>query len=263
MSLGIAVKGTGGLVLAAESRVTLTTKPNGGDPMHNSFDNATKLFTFNEPNNNFGVITYGQALIGDRTAHSFIPEFEAQLPEESMSVLEFSNHLRDFMLKQWNSSMPKGYSGPQMTFVIGGFDDGEPYGKIYILDIPKNTDPREMNPGSQFGITWGGQRDTVDRLIQGFDVRILNLLIDKYGFDKNRAKEFLGDIKQFQMPIPYQFIPLQDCVDLAVFFIETTIKAQKLSIGIRGCGGCIDVAIITRNNGLEFINKKKITAINM
>jgi hypothetical protein len=60
------------------------------------------------------------------------------------------------------------------------------------------------------------------------------------------------------MNIPLEAMPLQDCVDLAIFFIRTTIDAQKLTVGIRGCGGPIDVATITRREGLKFIPQKKV-----
>lgn len=60
------------------------------------------------------------------------------------------------------------------------------------------------------------------------------------------------------MSIPLAAMPLQDCVDLAIFFIRTTITAQRLTLGISGCGGPIDVAIITRREGLRFIQRKQI-----
>jgi hypothetical protein len=63
---------------------------------------------------------------------------------------------------------------------------------------------------------------------------------------------------QLQLALPIQFMPLQDCIDLAVLFIRTTINAQRLTVGLRGCGGAIDVAIITRNNPLTFIQKKNL-----
>lgn len=53
-------------------------------------------------------------------------------------------------------------------------------------------------------------------------------------------------------------MPLQDCVNLATLFIKTTIETQSLTVGLRGCGGAIDVAIITRNSYLKFIKKKEI-----
>ena len=78
MSLGIVIKGPEGLVLAAESRITLgaqTVTPRGLQQIPVYFDNATKLLSFSKPNTTVGVVTYGQAVIGQqtpRTAASFL-----------------------------------------------------------------------------------------------------------------------------------------------------------------------------------------------
>jgi len=168
MSLGIVIKAPEGLVLAAESRVTLTTQQPSSIPIHVNFDNATKLLSFSQPHNNVGVVTYGLAAIGLRTVHSYLPEFETILPNERITVEEFANRLSTFIMQQWNSEMPANYQGPSMTLVIAGYDNNEPYGRVFVVDIPKNTVPVEQHPNAgDFGITWGGQREFVDRLIQG------------------------------------------------------------------------------------------------
>jgi hypothetical protein len=73
---------------------------------------------------------------------------------------------------------------------------------------------------------------------------------------KQELDQFLGPI--FNLPIPYQFLPLQDCVDLSIFLIRTTIELQKWMVGIRGVGGVIDVATITRTDGFQFVQRKAI-----
>ena len=69
MSLGIVIKGPEGLVLAADSRVTLGTQTPNGGIFHVNFDNATKLLSFDGnnvkgPNSYLGAVTYGQAIVG-------------------------------------------------------------------------------------------------------------------------------------------------------------------------------------------------------
>jgi hypothetical protein len=58
--------------------------------------------------------------------------------------------------------------------------------------------------------------------------------------------------------IPYQFLPLQDCVDLAMLMIRTTAQILDYQIGIRGVGGHIDVATITRKEGFQYVQRKEI-----
>lgn len=260
MSLGIVIKAPEGLVLAAESRLTLTAQAPDAPPLHVNFDNATKLLSFGKPNRSVGVVTYGQAAIGLRTAQSFVPEFEAKLSEDlkRLPILEFANTFSNFYMQQWKAAMPENYTGPNMTFVVAGFDEGEPYGKVFIIDIPRTPGPvaQQAGPG-EFGITWGGQREIVDRLIQGFDGRLGDVL-NKLNLTPEQTQLLAPVLAQIQLPIPLQALPLQDCVDLAIFFLRTTITAQKLTVGIRGVGGPIDVATITRQDGLRFIQRKRI-----
>lgn len=266
MSLGIVVKGSEGLVLAADSRVTLNATlhtPAGAVlQLPVNFDNATKLLTFAEPNNWIGAVTYGDAAIGTsaselRTAQSFIPEFEVGLPDERLSVEDFSHRLSDFFLQQWNAKMPSTHTGAGMTFVVAGFDEDSPYGSVYLFNIPKAPAPVEQSP-NDFGITWGGQGELTARMLQGYDQRLIEIVkgIARLNIhQENQLKQALG---QLHLTIPYQVLPLQDCIDLAVFLIKTTTAAQNLSIGIRGVGGAVDVAVITPREGLEIIQRKEL-----
>lgn len=261
MSLGIVIKGPEGLVLAAESRITLTADTPNNETIVVNFDNATKLLSFSKPNYAVGVVTYGLAALGLRAAHSFIPEFESHLNEKHgnnrLTIKEFSDELSNFFMKQWSEEMPspEEYNGPDMTFVIAGFDENAPYGKVFLIDIPNSPEPKEqhINDGA-FGITWGGQREFVDRLLLGSDPRFLDSL-EKNGVDPKLINNL---VNLTRMQIPLEAMALQDCVDLALFFVRTTINAQNLSVGIRGCGGAIDVATITRD-GLKFVQKKEIS----
>lgn len=259
MSLGIVIKGPEGIVLAAESRVTLTTQVPGGGEVYSNFDNATKLLSFRAPNACIGAVTYGQAAIGIRTVHSLLPEFESNLPGDRLPVEQFATRLSQFFEGQWNTTMPAlpQYQGPDITLVVAGFDDGQPYGKVFSFDIPRRPTPLE-NYANDFGITWGGQREFVDRLIQGFDNRLLSMLQAALSLDQATIENALNTVRpQLQMPLPLQFMALQDHIDLALFFIRTTIAAQALTVGIRGCGGPIDIASITRGETLQFIKKKQ------
>ncbi len=65
-------------------------------------------------------------------------------------------------------------------------------------------------------------------------------------------------LRKLQMNLAFQAMALQDCVDLALFFVRTTISAQQLSVDVRGCGGAIDVATITRRDGICYIQRKEI-----
>ena len=135
MSLGIAFKGPEGIVLAADSRVTLKAQiPGQTDTFHASYDNATKLLHI-KGQDNVGAVTYGLGAIGSdqpRTAHSFLPEFEEELKDkDEMSSEDFAQALSDFYLKQWKKEMPADWPGGDMIFLVAGYDEGQPYGNLY------------------------------------------------------------------------------------------------------------------------------------
>ena len=139
MSLGVVIKGPEGVVLAADSRVTLGVQPPGRAAFTVNFDNATKLLSFNKPHDFVGAVTYGEAVIGKRTAHSFLPEFELSLKDEGrLIVKQFAERLSGFFLERWHDGVqqeliPDDYSGPGMAFVVGGFDIDAAYGKVFFV----------------------------------------------------------------------------------------------------------------------------------
>ena len=260
MSLGVMVKGPEGIVLAADTRVTLVSQRQGTNPILVNFDNATKLLTFGNSHKWVGAVTYGDALIGTRTAHSFMPEFELSLGPDRLSIGEYADKLSKFFQDHWNAAgMPaKEKSPPGMTFIVGGYNKNEPYGEVFLSNVPRTPNPEPRNPGS-FGMTWGGQLEIASRMIHGYDPSLperirQELKLDPEGFEKleNVLKSNL------QFTIPYEVLPLQDCVDLATFLVRTTMTAQNLAVTVRGVGGSIEVATITRTDGLEWVQKKAI-----
>ena len=263
MSLGIVVKGTEGLALAADSRVTLQGEqklPDGDTkPFTINYDNANKVITFSEDEHAYvGAITFGEALIGQRTAHSFVPEIEIDLPEERMKTAEYADRLSSFYLTQWKNRMPNegDYKGNGMNFVVVGYDEGEPYGRIFTFNIPRDPEPSEQNE-DEFGITYGGEAQIVNRLVKGMDPQLVHLL--SQGFDKEPAKIWQQVEQQgLQYSFPYEVLPLQDCLDLAILLVRTTIDFQSLAVGTRGVGGKIEAGTVTRTGGVNFVQRKEI-----
>lgn len=118
MSLGVVIKGPEGIVLAADSRVTLEARrqDDPSTPLVVNFDNATKLLSFSAPHTHVGAVTYGAAVIGLRTAHSFLPELETELPQHRLKVEEYARRISDFFLGQWKAAQLSMDAAPGMSF---------------------------------------------------------------------------------------------------------------------------------------------------
>ena len=261
MSLGIAFKGPEGIVLAADSRVTLTgQRPNSNLLVEAHYDNATKLLKV-RGQDFAGAVTYGLGALGDReprTAHSYLPEFETELAaEKRLPVEEFATRLGEFFQHQWNATNTPAGADP-MVFLVGGFDEGDAYGRVFELAVPNAPTPVEKS-ANDFGITFGGQAEIAGRLLNGYDPQLENLVKANVHLNPAQTANLRQKVLQrLAMPIPYQFLPLQDCVDLAIFLIKTTATLQGWAAGARGVGGAIDVATVTRTDGFRAIQEKEI-----
>jgi len=282
MSLGIMIKCSEGVVLAADSRVTLFTQfqpqlpPNApaGAPVPPlmlipaSFDNATKILKV-KGQDYVGAVTYGLGGIitahGPRTMRSFIPELEQELEgarTPRLKVSDFANTLSQFFVRQWNAHVNRPANpGEEINFLVGGYDEGAPYGRGFLFVVPNQPAPVEQNPGpGQFGITWGGQHDLVYRLLYGFDMELPEFLRASLNLAPDQVLALRQQMEpRFAAGIPYQFLPLQDSVDLAIFLIQGTINFQKFrTTVVRGVGGPVEVATVTRR-GFDFLSQKRIS----
>jgi len=262
VSLGVVIKGPEGVVLAADSRITLEARRGNDPPVTMNFDNATKLLAFSKPHSFVGAVTYGAAVMGgQRTAHSYVPEFELSLQgvEGPLPVKDHAKRLSDFFMSRWKETKSPD-SGPGMSFVVGGYDPRAAYGSVFVFNVPNQPDPQPRNAGEgEFGMTWGGQREIATRLIHGFDPALAQALAEKLKLDEQQMEEIFKEVRRnLPFPIPYAALPLQDCIDLATFLIRSTILFQNVAVGVRGVGGPIDVAVITRTDGLRFVQRKVI-----
>jgi hypothetical protein len=228
-----------------------------------TYDNATKVLRV-QGQEHVGAVTYGVGAIGQtepRTAHSYIPEFERTLTPGRLSVQDFAQHLSDFFMSKWQGQSMPHSPGQDMVFLVGGYDEGAAYGRVFEVFIPSRPVPREQHgDAGQFGLVWGGQREYADRLIHGFDGSLPVLVQAQLNLDDQARENLRRHLQEkLQAPVPFAFLPLQDCVDLAIFLIRTTIVMQHWIVGVRGVGGAIDVAVITPTEGFTEIQRKKLT----
>jgi len=269
VSLGIVFKGPEGIVLAADSRVTLnftmTTPAVGAVPGQNMlvpafYDNATKLLNF-ERHPYVAAVTYGVGAIGQtepRTAHSFLPEFDAEIGNKRLSIEDFAEKLGLFFGDQWKKLMPGSPAVGDMIFVIGGFNDKEPYGKVYTVAVPTMPKPVEQNIG-QFGLTFGGQSQLAARILNCFDPLTIDHIKKKLNISDADMQAACAEAAALHgTKIPYQFLPLQDCVDLSILLVRTTAQIMQYVTDIRGVGGAVDVATVTRTQGFSHVQTKQI-----
>ena len=255
MSLGIVIKGPEGVVLASDTRVTLSRASGAGQPPTIvNFDNSSKLLTLDGENGRAAAVTQGNSTVGGRTAHSLLPEFQQDLGNHAYTVEQYAQELSTFFMDRWGRA---GEAHGGIEFIVGGIDRESAYGDVYRFRVPGRPIPNRLLDPSNFGMSWGGQLEIVNRLVQGFAPGIPSAIGRLHPeVDADQLESTLRAQNEFV--VPYDSLPLQDCVDLAIFLIRTTITAQNLSVGVRGVGGTIEVATITPMEGVQWVQKREI-----
>jgi hypothetical protein len=164
------------------------------------------------------------------------------------------------LLRQWKDTVsPNTHANDTMVFLVGGYDEGAAYGRVFEVVIPIKPTPTEFNVGNDFGITWGGQKEIAGRLIHGYDPTLDQLMKAHVKMNAAQTKNFREKVlPSLQVLIPYPFLPLQDCVDLAIFLVKATATIHFWMVGVRGVGGAIDVATITRTEGFHAVQEKQV-----
>ncbi len=247
--------------MAADSRVSVEIPSEGGPNLSANFDNASKIISFSGPHSYVGAVTYGAAAIGLRMAYSFLPEFELTLEKEDrLSVQEYADRLSDFFMALWKAAMPESYQGQNMGFIVGGYDRQAAYGDVFVFEIPQSPRPQPKHAGDHsFGMSWRGQTQIANRLLNGCDPSTVEVVRQALDLDAQQVEKVTQAIRsQLRFPIPFPVLPLQDCVDLAIFLIRSTITAQRFAVGLQAVGGPVEVATVTRTEGLRYIKRKVI-----
>lgn len=264
ITLVIAINASEGMVLAAESRDYFTRKDAvSGEFVCAPFDNGIKLFSFKKPHNYIGILTFGVGVIGSgenrRTVENYMFDFESKLPRcRRLSVSEFVECLKRFFTGQWEANMPQDSSASLGFFVCGFDNEKSTRGRLFVVTIASKTNGGSKIEESSFNqwMRWAGQGELVDRIVLGYDARMIDRISETLSLDANKKSIIRGALGLFEMFFPYNEIPLQDCINLAKFLIQTTIRAQEVFLMKRGCGGPIDIAVITRMDGLRYVQRK-------
>src|SRR4030067_1211777 len=168
MTIAIVVKVGEGLVLGADSAVSLPTP--AGTIAH-IFNYGRKLY--NVLDYPIGIVTWGLGMIENRNIESLIKEFENTeqviAQKKDWMVKDLAKLLFTFMQSKYNSSpFQQMKPPPQLGMMIAGYSNNTFFPEVYEIVIPTNNSPEELFPAQngkpQFGSMWRGMTDALVRL---------------------------------------------------------------------------------------------------
>jgi len=236
MSLVITVYAREGIVMAADSRLTLKyPRTVAGQPPHTvsvtSSDSARKLFLTSD---RIGISAYGDAAVNGAPIAGVIESFIVEkLRGNPLPPKETGEALLAYFANIGVSQASR--------FHVAGYraagDTLEP--EIVSVDLNAKT-VSQLNTLGQQGASWGGEIDVFQRLVN--DVALVNpggahTPIPSFG-------------------VPFQFFTLQDAIDFANYAMRATIDTMRFQAREKTVGGPVDIIVITPDSARWIAQKQ-------
>jgi hypothetical protein len=275
MTICVSVKVSEGIVLAADSTATIMGtigKPGGAPGVLKTYDHARKLLHIKDYP--IGTLSWGTYLIGSRSVESIINEYEYSLPsvvEEiekkkrtrktpettfTFSVRDIADGLLQHIKKYYDAEFEGIEDKPELGILVSGFSSGQYFPEQWLFSLADSKGlvvvRADINGKPDFGANWFGLTDAIIRLHHGRDDQIIKKLANRF---KVPEKEIFDLVSEFQYPVLFNGMPLQDAIDYATYLVNVEIGRFRFVIGAPLCGGEIDLAVITPN-AFTWIDRK-------
>jgi len=221
--------------------------------------------------------TFGWAFLQPQTANALISvgalveDFRSTL-DPDINVSDAANQLAGYFQNIYNYDVndlkwnPAPQGGLAVGFQVVGYNKDSTVGEVHLSQIPPGNSRLLMNTNNA-GCNWNGQTDVITRLVCGFDPRIELLPFVQHAIANPLSGQpsAVDQIRGLQYVINWATMTLQDAVDFALLMVNSTIKMQRFSDGvvmnpgdIPGCGGDVDIAVITHREGFRWVQRKEL-----
>jgi hypothetical protein len=240
MSLVITVFVPEGIVIAADSRLSLTysTKDQTTQKeflhMITASDSNDKVFLVKD---RFGIGTYGVADIKGMPIAGFINRFVEEKVTGDTEIDQIPQRLLDFF------GEPYGF--PDVCFQVAGYkiEKGVSSQHVYVMKIASKSVTRINTAHIPFGANWGGETEIMSRLLSPV-----------------KLKQGDNWIELDAAPLPFNFFTLQDAIDFSVYAVRTTIESFRFQQRPKTVGGAIDILVLKPGEMPFWVAKKKYKA---
>ena len=237
MSLAVTVYVPEGLVMAADSRLTLNfqlSQPAGPTKHHSvpSSDSTYKVFL---TPHGVGIAQFGDASVGTTPVAAVV---ETLVAKEFAHASKPPDEVAAALLQHFRT-----LAGPPKTkFHVAGYRDAEQ--QVFEVDVFGET-TKQINTSGP-GAAWGGEADTLSRLL----ARVGTL--DSEG-------KFVAELPSFA--VAFRHFTLQDAIDFAVYAIRTTADTMRFQLRPQTVGGPVD-ALIIRPGEARWLRRKELRVVD-
>ena len=278
MSVAVLIGVHDGVVLAADSAATLSMPvPPGvvlpaGTPgiVANVYDNANKIFNIvkGQP---IGCITFGSGNIGNASIGTLIKDLRKKLTDtpsemgfdpEKYTMEGIAGILAKFLETECLKLDPAAMSNTTVGFLLGGYSKPGDLGESWSVEVTGGVlqPTKQLRASEVAGISWGGQTESLQRMLLGYSPRIFEVL-GQITQPPQTAAEVAMNLSpllnsQLQASMIFAPMPIQDAIDLARFLVHTAIMFSRFLPGPNMVGGPIEIAAITKHENFKWISRK-------
>ncbi|AGY58821.1 hypothetical protein [Gloeobacter kilaueensis] len=237
MTIIVALKVAAGLVVAADSRLTVL------DDHRAVFLSDTNFKLFGVRGYPLSVLTCGSSFLEERAIASWL---EHLVQDAAGRQAEWST-----VADELAQLLPPPDQG-SITYLLVGFERNAIRGAdAQMLKINRFASGEVHRFDlSNSAIFWDGEFEALTRLLLGFAPAYADLVAA--GPAKGQGEAF----------IPYYAFSLQEGVEYVEFLVRTQIQFQRFAAQPQTCGGAIDVATITPEDGFQWVRRKAIPPYN-
>jgi hypothetical protein len=277
MTIAIAIKVHDGIVLAADSAVTIAThRPDGGlEQVAYVYNNANKICNLVKglP---VGAMFWGPASIGPASMASVLKDLRQRMTrapsgvdgwhvdQAAWQIGDIANRLKRH-LDERIAAVP-GWAGSGGALVAGHSVEQD-LAESWVVEIKCGVvqDPMRVDPSPEEAY-WvaNGEPEAIQRLLLGIPgglatslssgLKQLGVPDDKVASQVAKLVECVRETSQASVIHPA--MPMQDAIELADFLASMTRAYSRFTPGAATVGGPIDLAAITKHEGFKWVRRK-------
>ena len=252
------VKVRDGLILGTDSMTQISVPTPEGQPIWlKSYANARKLFQVGD--RPVGVMTYGLGNIGQRSIEGLVLDFSRNAGPGT--VEEIASGLFAHVTEHYAQVLGDvpAENQPLIGFYIAGYSsDVAPFPEEFEFVLPRDDAPFPARGAEEFGAGWRGVDAPFTRLYKGFDPYVLPARLTEHGLTQEELENVLRP-EDLEGQVIFDGMPLQDGINFAVYILETTIGWSTFQLFAPACGGPLQVATISADNGFDWIAKPALS----
>lgn len=261
------------------------------------YGGVNKIFSlYQDDDTCVAALTSGLAILGGVTISELAKRYvrKNKLAERKfVTVEEVASDFHAYIKEIWETEFkdtPESQRArrPTVRFLIAGFGANDEYGKVFKTDILLDQIKEQFGDGNHMGLSWSGQADYVERLVQGADDNFqyaanreiaTAMLAQREAFTKDYSDALakagvalpegleleISEVAEPTIPwnsavadIDFGNLPTQYAVEFVELLVNTQSGMQRFARGVPTVGGRTHIGVLKRGEGLELLNEPNL-----